>query len=124
MRLLLIITGLLNAAFVAFHVFLGLQISHWTALPIPFRGLMQGFNVSGVLVLTYLAFALLVRGKEVLGTGLGAATLALGALIYLSRAVEEFIWLAGNLKIAAACIVVGLLHVILFTGVRVTRPVT
>jgi hypothetical protein len=75
-------------------------------------------------VLTYLAFALLVRGKEVLGTGLGAATLALGALIYLSRAVEEFIWLAGNLKIAAACIVIGLLHVILFTGVRVTRPVT
>ena len=124
MRVLLIVTGLLNAAFVAFHIFLGLQISHWPALPIQFRGLMQGFNVAGVLVLAYLTFALLVRGKEVLGTGLGAATLALGALIYLSRAVEEFIWLSGSLKIAAACAVVGVLHVVLFTGVRVTRPVT
>lgn len=124
MRLLLIITGLLNAAFVTFHIFLGLQISHWTTLPVAFRGLMQSFNVAGVLVLTYLAFALLVRGKEVLGTGLGAATLALGALIYVSRAVEEFIWLTGSLRIAAGCVVVGLLHIVLFASVRVTRPVT
>jgi len=124
MRPLLIVTGLLNAAFVAFHIFLGLQISHWTALPELVRGFMQGFNVAGALVLAYLAFALLVRGKEVLGTGLGAATLALGALIYLSRAAEEFIWLAGNLRIATAYAVVGLLHIVLFTGVRVTRPVT
>ena len=124
MRPLLIVTGLLNAAFVAFHIFLGLQISHWTTQPELVRGLMQSFNVAGAMVLVYLAFALLVRGKEVLGTGLGAATLALGALIYLSRAAEEFIWLSGNLKIAAACIVIGVLHVVLFAGVRVTRPVT
>jgi hypothetical protein len=123
MRVLLIVTGLLNAAFVAFHVFLGLQIAHWP-LPDLFRGMLQGFNLAGALVLTFLAFALLVRGKEVLGTWLGAATLALGALIYVSRAVEEFVWLAGDVKIAAACAAVGLLHIVLFTGVRVTRPVT
>lgn len=123
MRLLLIITGLLNAAFVAFHVFLGMQIAHW---PFPGHvvGLLQGFNIAGALILTFLSFALLFRGKEVLGTWLGAATLALGALIYLTRAVEEFIWLAGNVKIALLCALVGLLHVVLFTGVRVTRPVT
>ena len=124
MRALLIVTGLLNAAFVAFHVFLGMQIPHWTALPLPFRGLMQGFNIGGGLVLAFLAFALLVRGREVLGTWLGAATLALGALIYLSRTVEEFIWLGGDIKIAVLCAVAGLLHIVLFTGVRVTRPVT
>jgi hypothetical protein len=123
MRALLIVTGLLNAAFVMFHVFLGLQIAHWP-LPDLFRGLMQSFNVGGTLVLAFLTFALLVRGREVLGTWLGAAALALGALIYITRAVEEFMWLAGDVKIAAACAVVGLLHIVLFTGVRVTRPVT
>jgi hypothetical protein len=124
MRPLLIVTGLLNAAFVAFHIFLGLQISHWTTQPELVRGLLLSFNVAGMLAFVYLAFALLLRGKEVLGTGLGAATLALGALIYLLRAAEEFIWLAGSLKIAAACVVVGVLHLVLFGGVRVTRPVT
>lgn len=123
MRILLIITGLLNAAFVAFHIFLGLQISHWP-LPELTRGMLQSFNLAVAMVLTFLTFALLVRGREVLGTWLGAGALALGALIYIARAVEEFVWLAGNAKIAALCALVGLLHVVLFTGVRVTRPVT
>jgi hypothetical protein len=123
MRVLLIVTGLLNAAFVAFHVFLGLQIAHWP-LPDLFRGMMQSFNIGGALVLAFLAFALLVRGREVLGTWLGAAALALGALVYIARVIEEFVWLAGDVKIAAACALVGLLHIVLFTGVRVTRPVT
>ncbi len=123
MRVLLIVTGLLNAAFVAFHVFLGMQIPHW-AVPELIRGMMQSFNLVGGLVLAFLAFALLVRGKEVLGTWLGAACLALGALIYLSRAVEEFVWLAGDLKIGLICAVAGVLHIVLFTGVRVTRAVT
>jgi hypothetical protein len=123
MRLIMIITGLLNAAFVAFHVFLGMQIAHWH-LPGYAVGLMQGFNAAGALALAFLAFALLFRGREVLGTWLGAATLALGALIYLTRAAEEFIWLAGNVEIAVLCVVAGLLHIVLFTGVRVTRPVT
>ena len=123
MRVLLIVTGLLNAGFVAFHVFLGLQIAHW---PVPdlIRGMMQSFNVAGGLVLTFLTFALLLRGREVLVTWLGAGALALGALIYLTRAVEEFVWLQGNVTIALVCVVLGLLHVALFTGVRVTRPVT
>jgi hypothetical protein len=123
MRALLIVTGLLNAGFVAFHIFLGLQIAHW---PVPelTRGMLQSFNIGSALVLTFLTFALLLRGKEVLGTWLGAGALAMGALIYLARAVEEFVWLQGNITIALVCAVLGLLHIALFTGVRVTRPVT
>lgn len=124
MRALLIITGLLNAAFVAFHVFLGFQIAHWTGLPASVVGLVQTFNASCALVLVFLAVSLLLRGKEVMGTGVGAAALALGTLIYFGRAAMEFIWLNGNGKIAAVCVVMGVLHAILFTGVRVTRPIT
>ena len=123
MRILLIVTGILDAVFVAFHVYLGLQIVHWTALPADTRGLLETFNTAGTLMIAFLAFALLARGREVMGTGLGAATLALGTLIYLSRAAAEFLWLAGNLKIAAVCVVAGLLHAVLFAGVRVTRKI-
>jgi hypothetical protein len=123
MRALLILAGLLNTAFVAFHVFLGVQITHWTTLPLMTRGLIETLNGGCTLVLAFLGFVFLVRGKEVMGTGLGAATLALGTLIYFSRAVEEFIWLNGNWKIAAICTVVGLMHAVLFTDARVTRKI-
>jgi len=123
MRTLLIVAGVLNAAFVAFHIYLGLQITHWATLPALTRGIIETFNGGCTLLLVFLAFACLARGREVMGTGLGAATLALGAVIYLGRAVEEFVWLNGNWKIAAVCVVAGLLHTVLFTGVRVTRKI-
>lgn len=124
MRILTIAAGLLNAGFVAFHVFLGFQIAHWPGLLPVYCGLFQTFNLCCSLMLAFLAFALLVRGKEVMGTGLGGAALALGTLVYLSRAAAEFIWLNESIMITIACTVMGLLHAVLFTGVRVTRPVT
>jgi hypothetical protein len=117
-KVLLAAAGGLNAAFVLFHIFLGYQIWRWTGLPLPMRGLLETFNAGGALMILFLAYALLARGREVLTTGLGAAVLMLGTILYLSRAAEEFIWLNGNLKIAGICTVVGLLHAALLTCVR------
>ena len=124
MRILLIVTGLIDAAFVAFHIMLGLQMTHWAGVAPPVRGLLEAYNLGSAMTLAFLGYALLVRGRETLGTGLGAGVLALGTFAFASRALAEFVWLNGNLTIAAACIALALMHLVLFFGVRVTRPIT
>ena len=121
MRILLIIAGLLNAAFVALQVMIAFQIPHWGFLPAITRGQISTYNAVEILMLAFLAFAFLVRGKEVMGTGLGASALAFAALLYFIRAAAEFLWLSGDIVIAVACIAVGLLHVVLFASAKVTR---
>ena len=80
--------------------------------------MLETFNAVGALSIAMLAVAFLLRGRDVLRRGLGAVLLAYGALLYLSRAAAEFIWLSRNPTIAATCGAVGLLHVVLLFHVR------
>jgi hypothetical protein len=121
---LLVIAGVVNLLFVGFHLFLGYQIHRSTGLSAGVQGLLETFNATGTLSIAMLGCAFLARSKEVLGSGLGAILLAYGALLYLSRAAAEFIWMTGNLKIASVCVAVGLLHAVLLLGVRVVRQST
>lgn len=121
LKVLLIITGVVDLLFGFFHAFLGYQIHNWIDLPDGARGMMEALNAGCALLLFFLAYALLRRGREVMATGLGAAVLALGALLYLSRAAEEFLWFSGNLKLFGACLAAGLLHAVLMLNVRVKR---
>lgn len=125
MRILLIVTGLIDAAFVVFQLLFGMHMARFAGqIGEPALGNLQTLGAGATLTLLFLAFALLVRGREVMGTWLGAGVLTLGIFVFASRALAEFVWLNGDLKIAAACIALALMHLVLFFGVRVTRPIT
>lgn len=122
-KVLLLLAGVMNALFVPFHIYLGYQLHIWKGLPAAVRGLLETFNACGSLMILFLAVACLALRREVLSTRLGAAVLTLGALLYLSRAAEEFIWLNHNVVITAICLVAGLAHALALLGVRVApRP--
>ena len=107
--------GGLNAAFVAFHLLLFPMIQH---LPVPgeVRALMHAFNVGGLLMIGFLAFAFLLCRND-LGTRLGRGAIVLGALVYLTRAAGEFAFFpAPNPVIAVACLLVGVLHLAVLCG--------
>jgi hypothetical protein len=122
-KVVLVVAGVANLLFVVFHAWLGYRFSLMPDVSEQVRGLLQTFNAGGLLVLVMLACAFLLRGREVMTTGLGAVVLAYGALLYLSRAGEEYIWLGGNPAIATVCVALGLLHAGLFLQVRVIRQV-
>jgi hypothetical protein len=121
MKILLAVAGVVNSLFVLFHIFLGYQLHRTIGLSDPVRGLLETFNACGTLAILLLACAFLLRGREVLRTGLGAALLAFGALLYLTRAGAEFVFLTGNLGIAGVCVAVGLLHAVALAGVRIPK---
>ncbi len=120
MKILLIIAGVLNLAFGAFHIAMFWGIAGAPDIPEPLRISAYTFNAMAVLTIAFLAFAFLARGKEVMTTGLGAATLVLGASIYLWRAARDFIWPSGHYQLAALCIAIGVIHLVLLFGVRRT----
>lgn len=109
-KVLLTVCGVINALFFAFHIFLGRMIDR---MPFPapdYRALMQALNVGGVLLIGYIAFAYLACRRD-LATRLGRATAVLAAVLYLSRAVEEYVLFShARPVIVAVCIVAGVLH--------------
>jgi hypothetical protein len=122
MHILLIVTGLIDAVCAVLQILFGLQLIRFAGqIGEPVHGILLTYNTGMALTLAFLASALLARGREVMGTGLGAGVLVLGMAVFASRALAEFVWLTENWWIAAACIAVGLLHLLLFFGVRVTR---
>jgi len=112
-RALLIIGGILNTLFLLLHVVLGYQIHHLTQLAPPLRGLMQALNVGGVLFIFFFAFVSFFCQSELQQTRLGRTVLLLITVLYLSRAVEEFILFTPSLLIFASCTVTGLLYLAL-----------
>ena len=86
------------------------------------RGLLETFDACTVLMVALFACAYLARGKEIMSTGLGGVVLTFGALYYLSRAAEEFIWLGGSIVIASICAAMGPVQAVLLLRVRRNVP--
>lgn len=118
MKWLLLVAGLVNLAFALFHVYLGYEISLWQSQPADVRGLMEGLNAAGALLVFFLAYACLFRRQDMLETGLGAAVFVLGAMVYLARAGEEFFWFAFKPVVFYPCLAIGLLHLGMIFGLR------
>ncbi len=117
-KVLLAIAGSLNAAFILFHINMGWHLAAQAGLPN--QGLLETFNAGSAVTLSFLAYCCLFRRKEMLTTALGAAVSTLGAVAYVSRAAEEFVWMNGNWAIAGICLALGLVHAVLALSVR--RP--
>jgi hypothetical protein len=102
--------GIINALFVVFHVWLGMAIGGWPQLAPGYRALLQTFNLCGLLMIAFLAVAFLACQADLTGR-LGRATILLGALLYLIRALSEFVFFpAVHPAIVATCLVAGFLH--------------
>lgn len=109
-KALLTCGGILNVLFGLFHIFLGYQIAHWQQLPSGGRSMMQALNASGALFIFFFAYASFFLREDLLGTRLGRGVLAVAALLYLSRAAEEFILFSFSPTIFFPCLLVGLLY--------------
>jgi hypothetical protein len=118
-KVLLSACGVLNAVFTVFHIYLGLVIHRLPSLAPGYRALMEALNLGGILMIGFLAFAYLACQAEIRGR-LGRGVSLLGALLYLTRALEEYlIFPAQNPYIIVICIVAGLLHLAALRPVRV-----
>ena len=113
-RILLIVGGAINSLFFLFHIYLGFQLHRVTQLTSGQRGLLEAFNISGALFILYFVVASWFMQSDLLGTVVGKTTLVLAAVLYLSRAGEEFVLFQGNLAIFASCLLTGLIYGALF----------
>jgi len=123
---LLIIGGVLNTIFFLFHIQLGYQIHHLTQVSSSHRALMEALNGAGVLFIFFFAYVSFFHAEELIETGLGRIVLALVAVLYLSRAAEEFFLFAFTPLVFGSCLLVGALYVALFTLAlqQVQKPAT
>ncbi|MGC4119382.1 MAG: hypothetical protein QM765_33410 [Myxococcales bacterium] len=104
--------GVVNALFVAFHLFLFFGIQTMPGIAPDVRALLHAFNVAGTLTLLFVTVAFLACPDD-LGTRLGRLAVGLGALVYLTRGLAEVtLFPSANLLIAVACAAVGALHVV------------
>ena len=103
--------GAINSLFAAFHLYLCYQIEHLhTVLP-GLRAFMHSLNLGGFLFPGFLAAAFLAFQAD-LRTRLGRGLILLGAVIYLTRALEEFVLFPRvGWTVFGLCIIAGLLHV-------------
>jgi hypothetical protein len=121
-KVLLYACGVLNAVFTVFHVYLGLVIHRLPSLAPGYRALMEALNLGGILMIGFLAFAYLACQAEI-GGRLGRGVSLLGALLYLTRAAEEYlIFPAQNPFIIAICLVAGVLHLAVLRPARAPVP--
>lgn len=121
MKILIAIVGAVNLFFMAFHIVLYWGMAHFPGVSESVRIGMYSFNTAVVLLTAFLGFIFLTRRDEVMTTGLGAAALVFGALIYLTRIARAVIWPSHDWAVLAVCAVAGILHLVVLSGVRVRR---
>jgi hypothetical protein len=112
-KILLIIGGIFNTIFGVFHIWMARGIHLSDSFSSEARSLLHAFNVFGIIVVFYFAYISFFQQRDLLSTKLGKATLALVALVYLSRAVEEFILFEFSAIIFIPCILLGGLYIAL-----------
>lgn len=106
------ISGVINVVFVLFHLWLAWRFHHAMQIPAPLRVMLEIFNGCGSLSILFLALAGLLHPQEVVETRPGRLILWLGAALYLTRAVLEFVLPeAPSPAIMVTCLVAGFLYV-------------
>jgi hypothetical protein len=106
--------GALNFLFGVFHVWLGWNIYRAQGLSAGSRGLMLALDVGGTLLIFFLAYASVFCARELLTTRIGRGVLVLAAVLYLSRAAEEFVWFSFTPAIFFSCLLAGLIYAVLW----------
>jgi hypothetical protein len=117
-KALFITGGILNLLFGLFHLLLGYQLAHLPAAAVrpDLKGLMAAFNLVGTLLIFFFAYASLVERRTLWEARLGRSVLLLAAMVYLSRAAEEFVLFHFNAVVFFSCLGVGALYFGLWLG--------
>ena len=110
-KILFIIGGIFNTIFGVFHIWLAWRI-HLSDTFSPKAGSLA-LNVFASIVVFYFAYISFFQQRDLQTTKLGRTTLALVALVYLSRALEEFILFEFSFIIFISCVLVGGLYTVL-----------
>jgi hypothetical protein len=78
---------------------------------------MQMLNVGGILMVAFATVVSLFYTRDLIGTGLGKATMILIALFYASRTVEEVV-LAPDFSplIFGVCLIVAIVYILAIAG--------
>jgi asparagine N-glycosylation enzyme membrane subunit Stt3 len=112
-KLLLIIGGIFNTLFGVFHIWMARGTHLSDSFSPGARALVQAYNVFGIIVVFYFAYISFFQQRDLLSTKLGKTTLALVALVYLSRGIEEFIFFKFSYFIFIPCVLVGGIYTVL-----------
>jgi hypothetical protein len=124
-RVLIAVGAMLNFLFGLFHIWLFWHIHRSANIAAGTKGLILALNVGGTLLIFFVAIASAFYAREILTTGIGRLVLLLGALLYLSRAAEEFVWFRFSPVIFFSCLLVGLIYtVLLFMRTDQDKPLT
>jgi hypothetical protein len=119
-KILLISGGIFNSIFGVFHIWMARGIHLSNSFSPGTRSLMHAFNVFGIIVVFYFAYISFFQQRDLLSTKLGKSTLVLVALVYLSRAIEEFFLFEFSFRIFIPCVLAGGIYVflLLFPGFK------
>jgi hypothetical protein len=119
-KILLIIGGILNTTAGVFHIRMAWGIHLADSFSPGARSLMQALNAALIIVMFYFAYISFFQQRDLLSTKLGKTTLALVALVYLSRAVEEFILFEFSFIFFIPCVLLGgiYLFLLLLPGIK------
>lgn len=112
-KILLIIGGIFNTIFGVFHIWMARGIHLSNSFSPGARSLLHAFNVFGVMVVFYFAYVSFFQHRDILSTKLGKSTLALVALVYLSRAIEKFFLFEFSFRIFIPCVLAGGIYLVL-----------
>lgn len=112
-KILFIIGGIFNTIFGVFHIWMARRIHLSSSFSPGARSLMQAFNVFGIIVVFYFAYISFFQQRDLQTTMLGKTTLVLVALVYLSRALEEFILFEFSFILFIPCVLVGGIYILL-----------
>ena len=109
-RMLVLVGGVLNTLFFAFHLLLGWRL--WRlGLTSGLRPLLETFNLGSALMVGFLALVSLAFPQELPTTRVGRSVLWLAVLLYLSRAIaEEALFVRPQPVIAGACLLVAAVY--------------
>ncbi|MBN2172278.1 MAG: hypothetical protein JW819_13240 [Candidatus Krumholzibacteriota bacterium] len=109
---LLVIGGVLNLVFGAYHVWLSRAIrASASLLPID-RGFLQIFNLGTTILVLFFAYVSFFHRRELVDTALGRTTLVFVFAFFLVRLVAQLLFLGFWLPIVAGCAVTAALYLV------------
>ncbi len=121
LKTIILAGGAVNLLMGLFHIFLCYQI-HVLYAGMPFYPFLQMLAIGGAMLVLFLAGTSLLSPAELVSTNTGRLIVILNVVVYFSRIVEEFIFVAvPQPVIIGACLIPGALYLyVLLYGTRIT----
>ncbi len=124
-KALLTVGGILNLLAGLAHLVLGREIAQMPpAMAAPeVRALTLALNLAVTLFIVFVAYASLVERRTLLEVRLGRSVMLVAGMVYLARAIEEFLLFRFNAALFAGSLVLAVLYLGLWLhAVHAARP--